>query len=120
MATQIIDVRSPFEFQKGHIPGAVSVPLFSNDERKEIGIIYKEKGQRAAIEAGLAFVDLPRLSQRAKADRPLLVYCARGGMRSQSVVWLYRFLGCQVTAMPGGYKTYRRRVLEAFPEPPHG
>jgi tRNA 2-selenouridine synthase len=117
-AAAVVDVRSPAEFAKGHVSGAVSLPLFSNDERAEIGTLYKLLGKERAIHKGLdllggkltAFVEAFAPYQGA----PLLVYCARGGMRSAAVVGLLSALCHRVTQLPGGYKAYRNHVLAAF------
>ena len=82
----LVDVRSEGEFAKGHIPGAISLPLFSNSERAEIGTLYKQQGQQPAILRGLEIVG-PKM--RALADAGLThaqkgriaVQCWRGGMR---------------------------------------
>lgn len=111
----LIDVRSPSEFLKGHIPTAINIPLFSDEERKIIGTTYKKLGKRAAIEEGLSFVDLKKLINQIKnIDKPLLLYCARGGMRSSSVSWLFKLLEYDVTTIVGGYKSFRGWVLEQF------
>ena len=85
-----VDVRSPAEYQQGHVPGAYSLPLFSNEERAEVGTIYAKSGKFAAIERGLEIVG-PRLSRMLRQGKALsrkgklMVYCWRGGMRSASV-----------------------------------
>ncbi len=115
----LLDVRSPGEYAQGHIPGAVSFPLFSNAERAEVGTIYKQKGPDAALELGLIFVG-PKMAgfvQQARdlsPDRKIAVHCWRGGKRSQSVAWLLRTAGFDVATLAGGYKFYRRHVLDAF------
>ncbi|MFI5401178.1 MAG: tRNA 2-selenouridine(34) synthase MnmH [SAR324 cluster bacterium] len=111
----IVDVRSPGEFAKGAVFGAVNIPLFSNDERAEIGILYRQLGREPAIRRGLATVG-GRLSPFVSAferfrGQPLVVYCARGGMRSQSVVALLAALGYSVRQLQGGYKAYRNYLL---------
>ncbi len=121
----IIDVRSPAEFQQGHIPGAISLPLFSNAEREEIGRIYKQSGRQFAVQAGLALVG-PRMgamaealitTQSAQPDLPLRLHCWRGGLRSASVAWLAATLDLPVVLLDGGYKAYRRWVLEVMTQP---
>ncbi|OLP18445.1 tRNA 2-selenouridine(34) synthase MnmH [Leptolyngbya sp. 'hensonii'] len=118
----ILDVRSPGEYEQGHIPGAVSFPLFSNAERAQVGICYKEQGRELAIELGLELVG-PKLAgfvQQAKAlasDRQVRVHCWRGGMRSSSMGWLLETAGLQVTLLEGGYKAFRRWVLAVLAEP---
>ena len=49
----VIDVRSPLEYNHGHIPGAVNIPLFNDKEREEVGIKYKSSGRIPAIILGL-------------------------------------------------------------------
>lgn len=111
----ILDVRSPAEHRQGHIPGAVSFPLFSDSERAEVGTCYKQVGREAAIELGLKLVG-PKLADfvtQAKAlapDRQLRVHCWRGGMRSSSMAWLLETAGLEVGLLQGGYKSFRRWV----------
>jgi tRNA 2-selenouridine synthase len=121
----LLDVRAPAEFSQGHIPGACNLPLFSDDERAAVGTTYKHDGRQAAVHQGLAFVG-PRLaalaaSLQACADRaqgaPLRLHCWRGGMRSASVAWLATSLDLPVLLLEGGYKAYRRWVLETVERP---
>lgn len=121
----IIDVRTPGEFAAGHIPGAVNVPLFSNEERVQIGTTYKHVSRRRAVSIGLRFVG-PRLEALADTllglanpeDSRLHIHCWRGGMRSGSVAWLMEStLGCRVATLSGGYKTFRRWALDSFSIP---
>lgn len=117
----IIDVRSPGEYEQAHIPGALALPLFSNEERAEIGTIYKQKGRVKAVQRGLEIVG-PKLSQftkfalSLKSDH-LLVHCWRGGMRSASMVWLLENVGISCYLLTGGYKSYRNKVLAGFKRP---
>lgn len=121
-AGPILDVRSPGEFEQGHIPGAISFPLFSNEERAEVGTCYKHQGHDAAVELGLAIVG-PKLVpflQRAKElalDKHVRVHCWRGGMRSGSMGWLLQTGGLQVSTLNGGYKAFRRWVRETIATP---
>lgn len=119
----VLDVRTPAEFEGGHIPGARSLPLFSNEERARIGTMYKQEGRRPAVLEGLDLVG-PRMRHLVEAAERLtgerggtLVHCWRGGMRSGSVAWLLDFSGHRVATLEGGYKAFRRRVLEAFAMP---
>ena len=112
----LLDVRTAEEFAKGSIPGARSFPLFDDLERAEIGTIYKQVGRDAAVVKGLEFFE-PRLQQfllslSAIKPQQLVVYCARGGMRSASVVRLLEENGFRVSQMQGGYKYYRQFVLQ--------
>ncbi|KKZ14460.1 MAG: tRNA 2-selenouridine synthase, partial [Candidatus Synechococcus spongiarum 15L] len=84
----LLDVRSPGEFARGHIPGAHNLPLFSDEERAGVGTLYKHQGRRAAVRRGLELVG-PRLAvlaeqaaALAEADANLRVHCWRGGLRS--------------------------------------
>jgi tRNA 2-selenouridine synthase len=112
----ILDVRSPAEFAAGHVPGAVNMPLFSNEERAEVGTLYVQVGREAAIERGLQCVGpkLATLVHEARehaAGKPIVVYCWRGGMRSQSVAWLLQTAGMDVQTLHRGYKGFRTVVL---------
>jgi len=114
-------VRTAEEFAKGSIPGARSFPLFDDLERAEIGTIYKQVGRDAAVVKGLEFFE-PRLQQflltlSAIKSQQLVVYCARGGMRSASVVRLLQENGFSVSQMQGGYKYYRQFVLRQLENP---
>lgn len=113
----VVDVRTADEFAAGHIGGAVNMPLFSVEERAEVGTLYVQKSRAAAVERGLEVVG-PRLadfvrSARSMGDRTLLLYCARGGMRSGSMAWLLNMAGLSVRVLGGGYKCYRAH-LEAM------
>ena len=108
----IIDVRSPGEFGEGHIPGAVNMPLFDNDERAVIGTLYKRQGKNTAVLKGLEIVG-PKMAAFAKqamklaVDNKILVHCWRGGMRSESMAWLFEKVGLDCQLLEGGYKAYR-------------
>lgn len=118
----ILDVRSPAEFEYGHIPGARNFPLFDNDERKEIGITYKQTGREKAVLKGLDLVK-DRMTQmvedagRLNYESTVLVHCWRGGLRSESVSWLLKVAGLPVNTLDGGYKSYRNKVLSYFNQP---
>lgn len=118
-----VDVRSPAEFQKGHMPGAVNVPLFDDHERAEIGTLYKVKGKEEAVLRGIELVS-PKLAdfiksvkEQAGNRKKVLVYCFRGGMRSSSFCWLMETAGLEVARLEGGYKAYRNLVLDSFKIP---
>ena len=119
----IVDVRSPGEFEQGHIPAAANLPLFSDQERAKLGTAYKQQGRQVAVQLGLKLVGpkLPDLAQAllelAEAGKTLRLYCWRGGMRSGSMAWLASTLELPVLLLQGGYKSYRRWVLETFEQP---
>lgn len=110
-----IDVRTPEEYREDTIPGAVNIPLFSNEERAIVGKLYTKEGQREAIEKGYEFVQkkLPKLLEeiRKYKDENMVVFCWRGGMRSKSLVILLESLGFDVKQLEGGYKSYRKYVM---------
>ena len=115
-SSPVIDVRSPVEFRKGHINGAVNIPLFSDEERKEVGIIYKNFGRTNAIEKGLGIVGpkMMALAQKAKKlsdSNKRKVYCWRGGMRSEKMSWLFETIGMECQILKGGYKAYRNQMI---------
>ena len=123
-AGAVLDVRAPSEYAQGHIPGARNLPLFSDAERAAVGTAYKQQGRQAAIQLGLELVG-PRLGQLGEALRTaqadhggvLRLHCWRGGMRSESVAWLGRQLDMPVLVLEGGYKAFRRWVLELLDQP---
>src|SRR4051812_12678490 len=89
----VIDVRSPIEYFKGHIPGAINIALFEDMERAEIGTLYKQKGKEEAVLRGFEIVspklaDFIRKTKEQTPSKEVFVYCFRGGMRSNSFGWL--------------------------------
>ncbi|HHH49493.1 MAG TPA: tRNA 2-selenouridine(34) synthase MnmH [Saprospiraceae bacterium] len=115
----ILDVRTPAEFLQGHIPEAKNFPLFSNEERKEVGTLYKQVSPEEAYLRGLELVGLKMRSfvEQAKVLAPqkkLAIHCWRGGKRSQSMAWLLANAGFDVVTLKGGYKAYRNYVLNEF------
>ena len=119
-APPILDVRAPCEFAQGHVPGAISMPLFSDEERAEVGTLYKHAGHDAAVERGLEIVTtkgwedlLANVPQLDEGD-DVLVYCFRGGMRSGSVAWLLSQAPLNVHTLEGGYKRFRRWAMESW------
>lgn len=136
----VLDVRSPGEYKHAHIPGAVSFPLFSDEERKIVGTAYKQESREQAIKIGLDFFGVkmkltvekaeeiignrqPAISNTANEEHPLpienclLLYCWRGGMRSAAIAWLLDLYGIKVYTLVGGYKKFRNYVLETFKLP---
>ena len=132
----VLDVRSPGEYQHAHIPGAYNLPLFTNEERAIVGTLYKQQGKQKAVKSGLGFFgpkmnamleqaeafqrEFIKTSPSPRPDSPfggqggLLVHCWRGGMRSAGVAWLLDLYGFEVYTLVGGYKAYRKWVLEQF------
>lgn len=119
----VIDVRSPAEFARGHIPGAVNVPLFSDAERAVVGTLYKQQSRDAAVLEGLRIVGpkLASIVEQARVVAPdgrISVHCWRGGDRSGSVAWLLEKAGfAAVSTLQGGYKAFRNHVLAALQRP---
>jgi len=129
----VLDVRSPGEFKHAHIPGAVSFPLFTDEERKVVGTAYKQQGREPAIKIGLDYfgVKMRKMVEEVEAlansqesrsgnrlttreSRIILVHCWRGGMRSAGVAWLLDLYGFKVYTLTGGYKKFRHYVLDTF------
>ena len=113
----VVDVRSPAEYLAGHIPGAINIPLFDDDERAIVGTLYKQQGRYASVRKGLEITGpkLLKLIDMAGSPGPggkLLVHCWRGGMRSASMAWLFETAGWKCSILEGGYKSYRRHVRE--------
>jgi tRNA 2-selenouridine synthase len=123
----VIDVRSPGEYNHAHIPGAYSLPLFSDEERKIVGTAYKQESREKAIKLGLDFFgkkmvgmveEVEKLISGLKpgpgSGKTVLIHCWRGGMRSAGVAWLLDLYGFKVYTLAGGYKAFRNWVLEQF------
>jgi tRNA 2-selenouridine synthase len=135
----VLDVRSPGEYKHAHIPGAYSLPLFTDEERKQVGTTYKQQSREAAIKIGLDYfgVKMKAMVEQTEAivaefnkrvidfnaqvppsggggGSSLLIHCWRGGMRSAAVAWLLDLYGFKVYLLVGGYKAYRKWVLAQF------
>lgn len=123
----VLDVRSPSEFEHAHFPGALSLPLFDDEERKVVGTLYKQKSREEAIKIGLDYFGVKMKSMVSSVESELekrnskiiLLYCWRGGMRSEAVAWLLNLYGFQVYRLEGGYKQFRNWVLTQFEKPYH-
>ena len=116
--TIFIDVRTEKEYNDDHILNAHNIPLFSNDEHHEVGTIYKKEGKPEAIDKGFDFVS-PKLKDMYREVKELsnqydhvVIYCARGGMRSGSFANLLSSIGIDLYKLEGGYKSYRNYVLD--------
>jgi tRNA 2-selenouridine synthase len=118
----IIDVRSPAEYSRGSVPGSINLPLLGDAERAEVGTMYAEQGARAARMCAVELVSpsLPEYLSRIAAILPRgvrpAVMCWRGGERSRNVVLLLALVGVQALQVEGGYRAYRRTVMEALAE----
>jgi tRNA 2-selenouridine synthase len=121
--TPVIDVRSPGEHVRGHIPGAHALPLFTDEERAVVGTLYKQQGRDAAVLEGLRIVGpkMASIVEQARGIAPdgrIAVHCWRGGERSGSVAWLLDKAGFrEVLTLKGGYKAFRNHVLASFEQP---
>jgi len=115
----LADVRTPAEFAHGHVPGAFNMPLFSDEERVSIGTTYKQVGKEAAILLGFDFTGnkwsgFIRQAMEMAPGKKIAVHCWRGGMRSGAMAWALNLYGFEVYQLEGGYKQYRRWVLDQF------
>ena len=127
----LIDVRSPDEYYKGHMPNSINIPIFNNEERSIIGKKYKNFGREIAVREGFKIIEnkIEKLIQELILFKDeflistggkflngenIKIYCARGGMRSQSMFWLLEKFKYQCVTLNGGYKTYRNWVLNCF------
>ncbi|TCL10137.1 tRNA 2-selenouridine synthase [Shimia isoporae] len=117
---EIIDVRSPAEYAEDQIPGAISLPALSNEERARVGTIYVQDDPFKARKIGAALVSRNvathlegSLADREGGWKPL-VYCWRGGQRSGSVAIILKQIGWRADTVDGGYQSYRRMVAKAL------
>ena len=116
----LVDARSPAEFSAATIPGAINVPLLDDEQRREVGLLYRQEGKQAARLLGLRLVSpkIPELISRVLEAKPshlpVLVFCWRGGMRSRALVQFLDLAGVPARQMAGGHKAFRQHVLEFF------
>ena len=115
--THIIDARSPSEFAEDHIPGAINLPVLDDEERAKVGTMYKQMSAFKARKLGAALIarNVASMLEGPLADfdgsfHPL-IYCWRGGLRSQSVATIFNKVGWRVGLLDGGYKRYRKHVM---------
>ena len=119
-----IDVRSPSEYALDHVPGAISHPVLDDDERAQIGTLHAEASAFEARRAGAALVshNIAQMLASAFSDKPRewqpLVYCWRGGKRSGALTHVLNEVGWRAVQLEGGYKAYRRHVIEQLAELP--
>ena len=118
----IIDVRSPNEFNEDHLPNALNLPVLDNSEREEIGTIYKNENPFIAKRKGAALVSF-NISNHLKTyfsdkekDYSPLVYCWRGGERSRSLSIILNSIGWKPTILKGGYQGYRKYIIKSLEE----
>lgn len=123
--TPLIDVRAPIEFAEGAIPCSVNLPLMNDDERRQVGICYKQEGQAAAIKLGHELVSGQTKQLRIQAWLQFLnrhpearVFCFRGGLRSQTSCQWITEAGVPATPLAGGYKRLRQFFLQQLQDAP--
>ena len=115
----IADVRTPAEFDQGHIPQAYNLPIFTNEERVQVGTTYKQIGREKAILLGFEFTG-PKWGNFIKEalafspEKKIALHCWRGGMRSGAMAWALNLYGFEVYVLEGGYKSYRQWALDQF------
>ena len=116
----LIDVRSPGEYKKGHIPGAINIPLFNDTERAEVGTMYVQQSREKAIDLAYKFVEPKRQffideARKAAVNNKIAVHCWRGGMRSKAFAEHIESNGIdEVFVIKNGYKSFRKHVLDSF------
>ena len=115
----LIDVRTPAEFEQGKVPGAFNIPIFSNEERVQVGTTYKQVGREQAILLGFDLTGnkwsgfIKQALEIAPA-KTIAVHCWRGGMRSGAMAWALDLYGFEVYLIEGGYKRFRSWTIEQF------
>ena len=118
----IIDARSEGEYGHAHIPGAVNIPLMNNSERIIVGTVYKQKGRDEAIKTGFEligpkFFQIIAEAEQKASSKTVLLYCWRGGMRSNILAWVLGTYGFNVSLLKGGYKSFRNYVIHVNSQP---
>lgn len=120
----LLDVRSPGEYALARLPGAVSLPLFTNEERARVGTLYKQTSPDAALLEGLEIAGgkmrwLVEEARRLAPGNKVVVHCWRGGQRSGSVAWLLERAGFEVAQLTGGYKAAKQHIRQYLGEEHH-
>ncbi len=124
----VLDVRSPAEYAHAHIPGAFSVPLFTDEQRKVIGTAYKQESRQIAVNIGLEYFsermkiipnEILKISEDFKNGtenhtKTFLIHCWRGGMRSDALAWLLNLFGYKIYLLKGGYKSFQKMGIAAI------
>lgn len=111
----LVDVRSPKEYEEATIPGSINIPVFTDEERAEVGTIYKQIGPEAAKDRGLEIFSrkLPQfIAEYRNISTPITVFCWRGGMRSKTAATVLDLMGIEVNRLTGGIRTYRNFIVE--------
>lgn len=123
----LVDARSPAEFAEATIPGAINIPILDDDERKEVGTLYKQVGKAAARRRGVVLVSpkIPVMVEQvaglqAGTSLPVVVFCWRGGMRSLALTQFLELAGIPARQLSRGHKGFRRHVLDFFEKGPWG
>lgn len=118
----LIDVRSPCEHDAEHIPGAINIPLLTNEERRVIGVVYAEKGEMTARFQALRLISpkipdiVDRILELRTNRQHVVVHCWRGGLRSEAVASFLSVVGIDCHRLSGGYKAWRKQMLKEFEE----
>lgn len=115
----LVDVRSPSEYKDATIPGSINIPVFNNEERAEVGTLYKQVNSGAARERGLEIFSakLPYfIKEFSQTETKKAVFCWRGGMRSKTAATVLDLMGIQVHRLEGGIRTYREWVVRTLDE----
>lgn len=117
-----IDVRSPSEYKEDTINGAINIPILNDEERKEVGTAYVQIGKDEAKRLGVKYISpkMPEIFEQVlelKCKHNFLAaFCSRGGYRSKYFASIFSSIGIPVSQVEGGYKTYRKEVLESLPK----
>src|SRR5262245_6367854 len=120
----VIDARTPSEFAEDHIPGAISAPVLDDAQRAEVGTLYKQVSPFEAKKVGAALIaknvatHVENLWKKKDKGWKPLVYCWRGGKRSGAMAHILREVGWDAQTLPGGYKAYRRWVVQELEKKP--
>lgn len=123
--TPLIDVRAPIEYTKGAFLNSINIPILNDDERKKVGIAYKQKGNQEAVKLGYKLLGQEIKQKRVdawiqtiKQNPKTMLYCFRGGQRSQIAQNFIKQEGVDITRLKGGYKAFRNYLLDYIENSP--
>lgn len=120
-----IDLRSPSEYHEATIPGAINIPFFNDQERVEVGTLYRQESPRRAREKGLEIIaprlpELVRTMEAYSRDREVVIFCWRGGERSRGMASVLKLMKVPFHRLAGGYRAYRSYVAQQLTRLPRG
>ena len=119
----ILDVRAPTEFADGSTPNSFNIPLLDDEQRAQVGTLYKRCGPEAALALGHQLISGEVQASRIAAWSDFFhahpagaIMCFRGGQRSQLVQAELLNHGFDQPLIDGGFKRVRGLLSKQLDE----